>query len=143
MCRMTLAVLGIFGWVSFSCSSTENNTNDSVSGVYVREYSKDVLHQTSGDKVGMTTFRDTIRIAKSGEDYHIQNSKWKMNDYDQDGWQDMKHGDNRPLPEFDASYDEGSKTLSPKSSGVVPTLYIKQDQLSVGEDSKIAYTKID
>jgi hypothetical protein len=54
----------------------------------------------------------------------------------------MKHGENRPLPEFEAAYDEGSKALKPKSSGVVPTLYIKQDQLSVGENSKIAYTKI-
>jgi hypothetical protein len=142
MCRWTIGFLGIIGLLLFSCSPTESNTSDSVSGVYVREYSKEILHQTSGDKVGMTTFRDTIRIAKSGEAYRIENAKWKMNDFDQDGWQDMKHGENRPLPEFEASYDEGSKALKPKSSGVVPTLYIKEDQLSVGEDSKIAYTKI-
>jgi hypothetical protein len=80
MCRTTIGILGIVGLVFFSCSNTETNESNSVSGVYVREYSKQVLHQASGNKVGMTTFRDTITIAKSGEDYRIKNAKWKMND---------------------------------------------------------------
>ena len=71
MCRLAIGFFGIIGWAIISCSPAESNTSDGVSGVYVREYSTEVLHQTSGNKVGMTTFRDTIRIAKAEEDYHI------------------------------------------------------------------------
>jgi hypothetical protein len=140
-----ILVLCVCGWMLTSCSSGESKTgnDDKVAGVYVREYSKEILNQMSGNKVGMTTFRDTIRIKKSDDGYHVVNTKWRMNDYDQDGWQDMKHGESRPLPEFDASYDEGAKALNPKVSGIVPALYIEQGQLSVGPKSKIAYTKID
>ena len=97
----------------------------------------------NGSKVGTTTFRDTIRIIQSEKGYHVVNTKWRMNDYDQDGWQDMKHGENRPLPEFDASYDESAKALNPKNSGIVPSLHINEGELSVGPASKITYTKID
>jgi hypothetical protein len=140
-----ILVLCFCGWMFTSCLSGESksSTDDEVAGIYVREYSKEILHQMSGNKVGMTTFRDTIRISKSEEGYHIVNTKWRMNDYDQDGWQDMKHGENRPLPEFDASYDEGTRTLNPKVSGIVPSLYIEKGQLSIGPKSKIAYSKVD
>jgi hypothetical protein len=139
-----ILVMCVCGWMLTSCSSGESkaSNDDKVAGVYVRQYSKEILHQLSGNKVGMTTFRDTIKISKSGHGYHVVNTKWRMNDFDQDGWQDMKHGENRPLPEFDASYDEGGNALNPKLSGVVPTLYIEQGQLSIGPKSKIAYTKI-
>lgn len=142
MCRLIL-FLCVCGWVFTSCSPGESKTNDSVAGVYVREYSQEILHQLSGKKVGMTTYRDTIKITESNDGYHVVNRKWRMNDYDQDGWQDMKHGENRPLPEFDASYDEGAKTLNPKMSGLVPSLYFEQGKLSVGPKSKITYEKID
>lgn len=144
MCRMTIVFIAICSSVFTSCSTGESKSEYSISGVYVREYSKEILHQLNGSKVGITTFRDTIRISESGEgSYHVVNTKWRMNDYDQDGWRDMKHGENRPLPEFDASYDESSKRLNPKTSGIVPPLHVDQGQLSVGEKSKIPYVKID
>jgi hypothetical protein len=140
-----ICVLCLCGWMLTSCSNSESkdSSDDKISGIYVREYSKEILHQLSGNKVGMSTFRDSIKITESSDGYHVVNTKWKMNDYDQDGWQDMKHGESRPLPEFDATYDAQAKTLNPKTSGIAPALYIDKDRLSVGPKSKIAYTKVD
>ena len=64
-----------------------------------------------------------------------------MNDYDQEGWKNMEHGESGPLPTFTAEYDASSRTLN---SGSAPDLVISQDGiLSVGEKSEIAYAKID
>ena len=143
MCIMTFVFIGVLSSIFTSFSTGESKSDDSITGVYVREYSKEILHRMNGSKVGMTIFRDTIRISESDGGYHVVNTKWRMNDYDQDGWQDMKHGESRPLPEFDGSYDEVARTLNPKVSGIVPPLHIEKGQLSVGPKSKIAYTKID
>jgi hypothetical protein len=132
------------GWVFSSCSSSESKTNDdSISGVYVREYSSEILNQLSGNKVGMRTIRDTIFIEPAEDGFRIKNVKWRMNDYDEEGWQDMRHGESGPLPSFNPTFDEGSKTLNSKSAGFVPPLNLKeQGKLSFGEKSAIAYTKV-
>jgi len=129
---------------AWSCGNVESASDDSIAGVYVREYSREILNQLSGNKVGMRTIRDTIYISAADEGYKVENAKWRMNDYDNEGWRDMKHGESGPLPSFNASYNKESRTLTPESAGAVPDLVIREDgKLSVGNKSEIAYTKID
>lgn len=133
----------------YSCGNNDRSTetsayDDAISGVYVREYSREILHQSSGNKMGMRTVRDTLYIEKLSDGYKVENSKWRMNDYDDEGWQDMQHGESGPLPDFEATYDEQAKTLSSTSPGVVPSLHIKADgKISVGDKTEIAFAKID
>lgn len=130
--------------ICYACGNAESSKgSDSVAGTYVREYSREMLNQLSGNKLGMRTVRDTLYITSTGDEYSVMNSKWSMNDYDNDGWKNMKHGESGPMPAFKASYDEKSKTLSPRG-GAAPALTIAADgKLSVGEKSEIAYVKID
>ena len=128
----------------WSCGQVESGNNDSVAGVYVREYSREILNQLSGDKVGTRSVRDTLFIELNGDHYKVKNTKWSMNDYDNDGWQNMQHSESKPLPSFEAIYDKESKALVAKQSGTVPNVVLSEDgKLSVGTKSEIAYTKID
>lgn len=128
----------------YSCGNTESaNGGHSIAGTYVREYSREILNQLSGDKVGIRTVRDTLYITSAGDSYKIENRKWRMNDYDNDGWQDMKHSESGPLPPFNASYDEASRTLK-SEGGAMPSLGMSSDgKLSVGNKSEISYVKLD
>jgi hypothetical protein len=143
MCRLIVS-LCVCGWIFTSCSTGETKTgDDSITGVYVREYSTEILNQLSGEKVGMRTFRDTITISEAEDGYRVDNSKWRMNDYDQDGWRNMKHGETKPLPTFEAKYDQASNTLNSENPQTIPALRIKDRRLFVGETGKTAYVKID
>ena len=142
---MMMRVVGFLVGVSicYACGNSENanSRDESIAGTYVREYSREILNQLSGNKIGMRTVRDTLYITSAGEKFKVENAKWSMNDYDQDGWQNMEHGEGGPLPTFNAKYDEASRTLN---SGSAPDLVISRDgKLSVGGKSEIAYAKID
>ncbi|RAW01969.1 hypothetical protein [Pseudochryseolinea flava] len=128
--------------ICYGCGNSESasSSNESISGTYVREYSSEILNQLSGNKMGMRTVRDTIYISTAGEKFKVENAKWSMNDYDQEGWKNMEHAESGPLPAFTAEYDESSRTLN---SGSAPDLVISEDnKLSVGGKSEIAYAKI-
>lgn len=130
------------GLICYACGTKENASEDLISGTYVREYSREILNQTSGNKLGMRTVRDTIYISSQGEGYQIKNVKWSMNDYDNDGWQDMKHSESKPLPLFTATYDSKSRTLNSESPA--PNLVLADDgKLSVGGKSDVPYAKVD
>jgi hypothetical protein len=127
----------------YSCGSngSESARDDSITGTYVREYSKEILNQLSGNKVGMRTVRDTLYITSSEGKYKIENAKWSMNDYDNAGWQNMEHAESGPLSSFTANFDEKSRTLNSAST---PDLVISKDgKLSVGGKSETTYLKVD
>ena len=129
--------------ICYACGNPENanSSDDSIAGTYVREYSREILNQLSGNRMGMRTVRDTLYITSSGEKYKVENAKWSMNDYDNEGWQNMEHGESGPLPSFTADYDENSRTLNSASA---PDLVIfEEGNLSVGGKSEITYAKID
>lgn len=141
MCRFIF--LCVCGWVFTSCSTGESKSgNDSIAGIYVREYSTEILNQLSGEKVGMRTFRDTIRITTEQDGYRVENAKWRMNDYDEEGWRNMKHGETKPLPTFEASYDEASNSLMSDNPQLIPPLRLEDGKLFVGELGKTAYEKL-
>jgi hypothetical protein len=130
--------------ICYACGNAESAKNrDSIAGTWVREYSREILNQNNGDKVGMRTVRDTLYITLAGERYKVENTKWSMNDYDNDGWQNMKHGESGPLPSFDASYDESTHTLSARGNEAPPLVIAQDGKLSVGNKSEIAYVKIE
>ena len=142
MCRFIF--LCVCGWVFTSCSPGESKSgDDAVAGIYVREYSTEILNQLSGEKVGIRTFRDTIRITSEQEGYRVENTKWRMNDYDQEGWRNMKHGETKPLPTFEARYDEASNSLTSDNPQLIPPLRLKDGKLFVGEAGKTAYVKLE
>ena len=129
--------------VCYACGNTGSHEQDSVAGIYIREYSTEILNQLSGDKVGIRTFRDTLYITSAGGGYKIDNSKWSMNDYDSDGWKNMEHGESGPLPSFKASYDATSRTLEAEGNVAPPLVMAEDGKLSVGKESQISYAKID
>lgn len=142
MLRLILVVCA-YGWLVTSCSSSESKSNeDTVAGIYVREYSREILNQLSGNKVGMRTIRDTIYIREGSTGYKIANSKWRMNDYDEDGWQNMEHGEEGPWPSFEATYDADNKRLNGSTAGL-PSLVVDGNTISVGGKSDIVFTKVD
>lgn len=141
MTRFICVLVGVS--ICFGCRNTENanSGDDSVSGTFVREYSREILDQLSGNRMGVRTVRDTIYITAVDGNFKVENSKWSLNDYDQEGWKNMEHGESGPLPTFVAKYDETSRSLVSESA---PNLVISDDRkLSVGGKSEITYAKIE
>jgi len=142
MTRVISFLIGVS--ICYGCGGNSDNTNsgeNSIAGIYVREYSSEILNQLNGNNMGMRTVRDTIYVISAGDMFTVKNAKWSMNDYDQVGWRNMEHGESRPLPTFTAEYNESSRTLS---SGSAPELVISEDRkLSIGGKSEITYAKID
>lgn len=137
--------VGFLIWISicWACGNPNKDGEraDSISGTYVREFSREILSQSNGAKMGMRTVRDTLYVTFEGDGYKVRNTRWSMNDYDDDGWRDMEHAEGGPLASFTATYDEASRTLT---SGSAPKLVIAEDgRISVGGKSEIAYSKID
>lgn len=94
------------GVVVFACGSKDQSeSTDEISGVYVREYSFKIAHAETGAQIGMRTVRDTIFIRPIEERFEVTNHKWKLNDYDRNGWQNMQHDDDRPMTRFNTTLD--------------------------------------
>lgn len=71
------------------------------------------------------------------------NRKWKVNDYDQDGWVSMERADDGPIPTFLASYDETSASLiSPEN--VFEPIFIdyEKGKLFRNNSKNIEYLKV-
>lgn len=82
------------GYLILSCGGKNNSEHEGkITGTYVREYSFKVTNSESGNEIGISTVRDTIFIAQTGSSYEISNNKWRLNDYDREGWQNMDHSE--------------------------------------------------
>ncbi|MBS1681600.1 MAG: hypothetical protein OJF59_001843 [Cytophagales bacterium] len=114
--KMRFSLVVVFGLLSFSCSTPNDHSGlkDEISGTYVREYSFKVINQESGNEIGMRTIRDTIIVSPMDSEYKVTNIKWQLNHYDIQGWQNMKHSDNRPKPTFVGKLDLKSATIISK-----------------------------
>ncbi len=141
--RLILICAGALGVVS--CSTKESKHNfDSATGVYVREYSLDVTNPETGQKIGMRQVRDSIFVKPGGDGYQVSNSKWRMNDYDNEGWVSMAHADDRPLPTFIASYDAHTRSLNSNNPNVSQTIVLdaKNEKLYKGAQNDKPYIKV-
>lgn len=113
----------IVGFVMASCVSKENrlSQNDGISGAYAREYSFKVVNPEGGNEIGYATIRDTVFIQQAEKGFRVENHKWRLNDYTKDGWQNMEHSDDRPVPNYEATFQLSDSALVEQS---VPNLYL-------------------
>lgn len=126
--------------ICYACGNAERANHDSIAGTYVREYSSEVITQLTGEKVGVRTVRDTLYISAAGKQYKVENAMWRMNDYDNDGWQNMEEAKFGPFPPFIAIYDETSRTLNSRTA---PDIVVSEDgKLFVLGESEIVYAKL-
>jgi hypothetical protein len=133
------------GIVAISCGPKDNGlSNDSASGVYVREFSHEVVNVNSGSKIGMAKVRDTIFVQEADNGYVVSNHKWRLNDFDQDGWVSMEHSESRPLPTFQASFDKTSSMLVAENELVSHPLYFDSEnkKLYKGKSKELEYLKV-
>lgn len=142
--KFILICAGSLAVVSCNSGGKSNLSGDDASGIYVREYSIEVSNPETGDKLGMQQIRDSIFIEQADAEYKISNRKWRLSDYDQEGWVSMEHAEDRPLPVFNASFDETSNSLNPKIDNIYPQLFLEQKsgKLFKNKSKNIEYLKV-
>jgi hypothetical protein len=106
-----ISLLVIVGFICGSCQTKSDSRDSEITGIYVREYSYKVIHPNTGQEIGLRTIRDSIFIEAEGSQYRIINRKWRKNEYDDLGWQNMAHAEDRPIPEFIAAYDHADNSI--------------------------------
>ena len=108
-----LEVIVAVGFVVFACGTkNQSRSNDKISGTYVREYSFKVVNPETGNEIGLRTIRDTIFVNPKQNGYEVSNNKWRLNDYSKEGWQNMGHTEDRPIPIYIAVFDPTDSSLN-------------------------------
>lgn len=143
--KLALFFAGALATVSCGPNGNQSASSVDATGVYVREYAIEISNPETGKKIGMRQVRDSIFIEPSGNGYEVSNRKWRMNDYDQEGWVSMAHAEDRPIPTFFAVYDEVSKSLAPEDLDFARPIFFDSEEgvLFKDESMDIAYQKID
>lgn len=96
----------LVGFIVISCG-----TRDKIPGTYVRNYSFKVIHPETGVSVGTRTIADTICIQKDDEGYLLTNNKWQINDFNNEGWRNMRHMEDRPMPTHLVTFNKKIRAL--------------------------------
>lgn len=133
------------GFVIFSCgSSRDSGKSNDISGAYVRQYSIKVVNTETGGEIGMRTVRDTILIQPVDDGYEVSNRKWKLDDFDKEGWKNMEHSEDRPFPNYQSIFENGDSSLNPIQPGQGISLHIDPSMKTVykGMDRKGVYEKV-
>lgn len=134
------------GFAVISCGSRENTSNEShqITGSYVREYSFKVTNSESGREIGMSTIRDTIFVQLTEGGYSVSNRKWRLNHFDNEGWQNMGHSEDRPLPTYAATFVSEDNTLQSNPRGLFPSLYVdlSSQTISKSQRKKQCYKRV-
>lgn len=125
-----------------SCGSDRSVKTEKIAGTYTAEIVFDVPNMTTGKMEGTAKIRDTIFIAPKQNGFEITNKKWRSNNYDMEGWRNLRPGANDgALYSFQATYDPTDNSLNSDPPGMMPTLYIdiKERKLYKGKDRNRAY----
>jgi hypothetical protein len=95
-------------------------------------------------RLSLDTVEDSDHLFRKATDYEISNHKWRLNDYDQEGWVSMQQADDQPLPIYIAAYDENSKSLTSKNSNVSQSIFldIENGKLFKNKSRDIEYLKV-
>ena len=138
--KTTFACIVISLILMASCTSKKAKSIDPT-GVYTREYSFIVKNLETDKDIGMRTIRDTILIREVGDRYEVSNRKWMMNDYDQEGWRNMEHADDRPFLTYIAELNTSQPELS---AGGHDQIYFSDgtQYLSLDVGSKVKYERV-
>jgi hypothetical protein len=146
MTVVKMMLIGVGGFFIASCNSGERQADvkNDASGVYVREYAVEISNPNTGRKIGMRQIRDSIFVKPGTGGYEVSNRKWRMNDYDQEGWVTMAHADDRPMSTFMAFFDDESNQLNPRNPDGSQSLLIDIDQGKLFRNSArdIEYRKV-
>lgn len=118
----------LVGLLLFACTSRNQNSDEGISGIYVREYSNKVTNPETNQEIGMRTIRDTIFVRSLNDELEVSNHKWMMNDYDNEGWRSMAHSDDRPKPTFTAILNNANSSLGSKDG---TTLFLNKEKGTV------------
>jgi hypothetical protein len=126
-----------------SCSIKEVSP-EQIKGRYVREVDFEVPQPITGRKLGMGKIRDTLVIAPKQIGYEITNNKWRKNDYDTLGWQNLEHEENHPMPTYRATFDPTDSTLNPEFSDLFLSLKLDlvTNRLRKGKSDRNVYIKV-
>lgn len=111
--KARMILLALVANLVVSCNTKRNQfSSNEPSGAYAREYTFEVVHPETGIKIGTRTIRDTIFIKGIHEAYEVSNRKWMRNDYDKNGWRDMKHAEDRPFVTYLTNYESKNNSLT-------------------------------
>ena len=141
--RMMLIFTGAAVMVSCGTNGDKVGSTSDASGVYVREYTIEISNPETGNKIGMRRVRDSIFVERGENGYQVLNRKWRLNDYDQEGWVSMAHAEDRPLPTFLASYDQQLGALRSEDPAGMQPIFIEKDRLFKDGGKEIAYEKVE
>ncbi len=130
--KRVLVVFVTVGILVFACGKKVNPAlQDEISGAYVREYSFKVVNPETGAEIGMRSIRDTIFIRPLEEKYEVSNNKWRLNDYDKEGWQSMEHAEDRSISTFQAIFNSIDRSLDSES---MPHLFLDLEKEQLYKD---------
>lgn len=129
--------------LSQACSKKEV-TQEQIVGRYVKEVEFEVPHPFTDRQLGKGKIRDTIFIFPKQNGYEIVNIKWRQNDYDTLGWQNLQLEDNHPMPTYRATFDSTDSTLNPELSGLFLSLKLDlvNNRLRKGKSKRNVYMKV-
>lgn len=130
--------------ILFQACSKKEVTKEQIVGRYVKEVEFEVQHPFTDRKLGRGMIRDTIFILPKQNGYEIVNNKWRKNDYDTLGWQNLQHEDNHPMPTYRATFDPTDSTLNPELSGLFLSLKLDlvNNRLRKGKSKSNIYVKV-
>lgn len=130
--KHSLTLIVAVGFAIFSCTrGRSTDASDKISGAYSREYSFKVVNPETGREIGMKTVRDTIFVEFIESGYKVSNKKWRLNDYDREGWQSMEHSEDRPMGTFLAIFNQAAGTLD---SETMPHLFLDLNEEKLFKD---------
>jgi hypothetical protein len=120
------------------CTSSGDSSSEKIVGAYTIETTFQVPE-------GIAKVRDTIFINKKQNGFEITNKKWRSNNYDMDGWKNLRPGANDgALYPYQVTYDPTDHSLNSDPPGMMPTLYLDMHtgQLFKGKTRNRAYVKL-
>lgn len=134
--KNTIISMGLLMFI-MSC---RNAGDRDVSGTYTREWTFEEKNLNTGKLIGMAKFRDTIFIKRKSEGFEISNNRWRVNDYDDQGWHERSEG---ILHTYPVNYDPVDSTLVSKMPGMYNPIYISANgDLYKGDGRSWAWKKV-
>jgi hypothetical protein len=126
------------------CCTRSSVERSQISGVYVKETVFDVIHPLTDNRLGIGRIRDTIFVAPKQNSFEISNNKWRLDEYNDHGWQNLQHEENHPMPTYQVTFDPTDSSLNPVMSGLFLAfkLDLKNQRLQKGKNKRNVYLKV-
>lgn len=147
MKRSNIVALSLVGLAIGCVVSSESVPAERIIGIYTLESSFFVPESKRpiGDILRAAKVRDTIYITAKQSGFEVTNKKWRLNNYDMEGWQKLRPGSTGgAMYTYHATFDPTDSSLVADLPGMMPTLYldIPGEELYKGRDRTKGYTRI-